>query len=172
MAKKKKTTIRVKRYVYVTKTVVKKPKQDNPTTSTATSTNIGEFAGLTFAVKLKEDGSPKVLSPNDINQNISSNWAEHQIIGRKRPKSEFIGANSRTLSMTITVDYMLGYKPHTILHKLNKFCETGKVGKFKLGTHQIGSEWKITNLSEPFEKIWKNGQLTKASAELELTSYD
>lgn len=172
MAKKRKEIIRVKRYVNVTKTVVKKPKDySSSSENKETSSIIGEFGGLKFQVKIDKNGNPNILTMSDVSQEVSSNWVDHAVIGRKFPKSEFVGANNRTFSMTVVVDRLLGYKPHSIMHKMNKFCETGQVSTLKIGSHKIGNKWKITNISEPFDRIWKNGQLTKATLTIELTTY-
>ena len=169
---KKKTVIRVKRYVTVTKTVVKKPKDHAKNKHSGSSKVIGSFADVKFQVKTTKEGKLKVLTPNDIEQTVSSNWVEHQIIGRKFPKTEFVGANIRTMTMTIVVDRMLGQNPHSVMHKLNKFCEEGGVSKLTIGSHKIGNKWKIQEMSEAFDRIYSKGQLTKATLNLTLAYYD
>lgn len=169
---KKKTVVRVKRYVTVTKTVVKKPKDHSANKTGGSSKVVGTFAGVKFQVKTDKNGKLQVLTPSDIEQTISSNWVEHPIIGRKFPKTEFVGANIRTFTMTIVVDRMLGQNPHSVMHKLNKFCEEGGVSELKIGSHKIGNKWNIQEISEAFNRIYSKGQLTKATLNLTLAYYD
>lgn len=136
---------------------------------------IGSFGGLVFRVvsMVGTDGKRvrKILSPSNINQEISGNWADHSIIGKK-PKSEFLGPDLRSLTLQIVVDVQLGYKPHAILRKINKFVEEGKVDIFVLGTHKIGTgKWKMEKASEAFNLIYNEGQLARATIDITLGEY-
>lgn len=136
---------------------------------------IGSFGGIVFRVTalMGADGKRirKILSPSDINQEIAGNWADHSIIGKK-PKSEFLGPDLRSLTFQIVVDVQLGYKPHAILKKINRFVEEGKVDIFVLGTHKIGTgKWKMEKASEAFNLIYNEGQLARATVDITLGEY-
>lgn len=171
MAKKKKTKIRVKRYVTITKTVVKSGKdtKSNKKKKTKQVNGIGTFADLKFYVKTDEDGNLQMFSPTEVSTEVAAEWQEHRIIGRKFPKMEFIGAFNRTFSMTIVVDRQFGKSPHSVIAKLNKFCETGKVSELHIGSHKIGGgNWYIQSISQAWDKIYSKGQLTRATLSLTL----
>lgn len=170
--KKKKGTVTVMRYVKVVKKVTAKASNPNNETASSSSTNIGTFGGLTFHVSFKDDGRLDILTMTDVNQEVSANWIDHVIIGRKYPKSEFIGANNRTFTMTIRLDRSLGQDPHKQLHELNEFCETGKVDELHIGGYKIGEKWKVTSLSQAWDKIYHAGQLVRATLTMTLTSYE
>lgn len=169
MAKKKKTKIRVKRYVTVTKTVVKSGKDTKSSKKKTTSNGIGSFAGLKFYVKTNKKGNLDMFSFSDASQEVSAEWQEHRIIGRKFPKMEFIGASNRTFSMTIIVDKQFGKNPISVITKLTKFCETGKVSELHIGSHKIGGgKWYIESISQSWDKIYSKGQLIRATLDLTL----
>jgi len=169
MAKKKKTKIRVKRYVTITKTVVKSGKDTKPSKKTIESNGIGSFAGLKFYVKTDKDGNLDMFSFSDASQEVSAEWQEHRIIGRKFPKMEFIGANNRSFTMTIMVDKQFGKNPMSVISSLNKFCETGKISELHIGSHKIGGgKWYIESVSQSWDKIYSKGQLTRATLDLTL----
>lgn len=170
--KKTKTKVRVKRYVTITKTVVKSGKDTKPSKKTAQSNIIGKFIDVKFQVEQDKEGNLKMLTMSDVGQEVSAEWEEHRIIGRKFPKMEFIGASQRTFTMTIVLDRQFGQNPHGMIAKLNKYCETGKVGELNIGSHKIGRKWYIQSVSQTWDTIYSKGQLTKATLNLTLGLYD
>lgn len=127
---------------------------------------IASYAGLIFLVN-----SSKVLSPKDIKQEVSGEWGDHKIIGA-RTKSEFLGPGLRQLSFDIVIDVQFGYKPHSVIKKLNQWTEKGKAGNFILGTHKIGTgKWKLEKVSQAFDLIYSAGELARASVGLTLSEY-
>lgn len=137
----------------------------------ATASVIGSFAGLEFRVNVKKDGSLDILTPADMGQEVSSNWTEHEIIGRKYPKSEFLGANNRSFNMTIVIDRLWGHSPLGTMKKLSLFCEKGKVDVLKIGSHKVGTKWKIDSISQAWNAVYHEGQLVKATVTLTLSHY-
>lgn len=170
MAKKKKKKVTVMRYVKVTKTVVKKGSQTS--TKKTASKIIGSFAGIKFNVKTDKDGFLNVMTFKDATHSVSGEWEEHRIIGRKFPKREFIGAGTRQFTMTIVVDATLGHSPHSVMAKLNKFCETGQYDELNIGAHKIGRKWTLDGMSEAYDLVYHNGQLIRATLDLTLGGYD
>lgn len=165
---KKKKPVYIKRGTYVTGTL----KAVNIGTATKkVSHNIGSFAGLTFRVKMKKDGTLNLMTPSDMSQEISASWAEHKVIGNKIPKTEFLGPNCRSFSMTIVVNRLWGHSPLSVINKLAKFCEKGKVGVLKIGSHKIGTKWKIDSISQTWDAVYHEGQLVKATLNLTLSQY-
>lgn len=172
--KKKKVTVKRGKTVTLKQGIVKK-KNPNVLLKSGGNKQIGSFGGLVFRVAglMGEDGrrKRKILSPSDINQEISGEWADHSIIGGKA-KSEFLGPGLRSLTFQIVVDVQLGYKPHAILKKINLFVEKGKVDIFVLGTHKIGTgKWKMEKASQAFNLIYNEGQLARATIDVTLSEY-
>jgi hypothetical protein len=66
---------------------------------------------------------------------------------------------------------MLGQTPHKVMKTLNKFCESGKVDELYIGKHKIGKKWKLESMSQAWDKIYSQGQLTKVTLSLTLSHY-
>ncbi len=175
MAKKKKIKVSRSKTVEL-KGVVKKSSSNElkpvaaGTTSVSSQKKIASFGGLIFQVAMT-DKNMKILAMNNIKQDVSGEWSSHSVIGGK-PKSEFTGSSNRNFDFDIIVDAQLGYKPHSIMKKLNKMVEKGKVSKLFIGTHKIGTgKWKLEKVSEEFALIYANGKLVRANITLTLSEY-
>lgn len=181
MAKKKKKKVAVSRgkNVLVTKSNVKK--KDSGSTSAMNVLvsadgkflgPLGSFAGVTFIVATQKGYKKKVLSPQNMQREVGSRWASHEVIGGDKPQMEFLGADIDTMTFTITVDVMLGYKPHAVMKKLNDFLRKGKVDYFYLGNHKLGTgRWKLEKISESFNLIYAKGELARATLDITISEY-
>ena len=174
MAKKKKKKVKVSRTKTVElKAVVKKSNSNNlkpKVVGKDSQNNIGSFGGIIFQVSLSKD-IIKMLTMNNAKQDVSGEWSNHSVIGGKS-KSEFIAPGLRSFDFDIIIDAQYGYKPHSVMKKLNKMVEKGKVSKLMIGTHKIGSgKWKLEKVSEEFGLIYQNGKLLRAKATLSLSEY-
>ncbi len=126
---------------------------------------ISSFGGINFFVTRKQ-----ALFICNMKQEVSGKWAEHEIIGRKS-KSEFLGADLRTFTFEMMVDARFGYKPHSIMKKIHRLIEKGTVDKWMVGTHKIGSKWKMISSSDAFDVVYAGGELTKATLSVTLKEY-
>lgn len=126
---------------------------------------IASFCGINFFVTREV-----ALFLSNMKQNVSGKWIEHEILGKK-PKSEFAGADLRSFSFDMMVDVRFGYKPHSIMKKVHQIIEKGKVDKLMIGTHKIGSKWKMTNASDEFDVVYAGGKVTKATITVTLKEY-
>lgn len=133
--------------------------------STTTGRVISSFCGIVFTVTRKT-----ALILGNMKQDTSGKWVEHEILGSK-PKSEFVGADLRTFSFDIMVDVRFGYKPHSVMKKIHQIVEKGKVDKLMVGTHKIGSKWKMTNASDAFDVVYSGGEVSKATINVTLKEY-
>lgn len=130
----------------------------------ATIGNLGEY--IVFSVS-----SDKVLTFNKMTQTVKGRWTNHNVIGKK-PKSEFLGADTRSLNLSIKLDVMLGVKPIKVLKTLEHAVEDGSIFPFILGGKKVGSNsWVITQMSETWDCVYSKGELIKASVSLTLQEY-
>lgn len=130
----------------------------------ATIGNLGEY--IVFSVS-----SDKVLTFNKMTQTVKGRWTNHNVIGKK-PKSEFLGADIRSLNLSIKLDVMLGVKPIKVLKTLEHAVEDGSIFPFILGGKKVGSNsWVITQMSETWDCVYSKGELIKASVSLTLQEY-
>lgn len=133
---------------------------------------IGSLGSLiTFKVNTDKKGNINVLTFNSLSQKVAGRYSTHNIIGKK-PKTEFLGPDLRTLSFNITLSAMLGVKPRTTLTKIEKAVESGEAYTFTVGTKKVGSnKWVITDISETWNEIYNKGELVEASLSLSLKEY-
>lgn len=128
---------------------------------------IGNFGKvIVFSVSNK-----KILTFEKLNQSITAKWNNHARIGNK-PKSEFLGADLRSVSFTITLHAQHGVKPRKTMEAIEKAIETGRVEKLVIGGKAVGkNKWKITNMSESWDVVLSKGELAKATLSLTLEEY-
>lgn len=141
---------------------------------------IGKFGKyLTFEVYMKppknqqgeEDISVKCLTFQDLHRNVSSRVTEHARILKKH-KTEFGGPNLSEITFTMTLSAALGVDPRKMLNQLESCVRQGKIGYFIIGSKKIGKhKYIITNVSESWGHIIKNGKLVSASVDVTMKEY-
>ncbi len=130
----------------------------------ATIGNLGKL--ITFEVS-----SDKVLTFRDMTQTVKGRWTTHAVIGKK-PVSEFLGADQRTLSLSIFLSATHGVKPRETIKTIEKSIEKGKSHKLVIGGEQVGEKkWVITDMSETWGNIISDGCLVSANLTLNLAEY-
>lgn len=118
-----------------------------------------------------EVSSDKVLTFRNMSQAISGRWTTHETINKK-PKPEFLGPGQRSISLTIFLSVNHGVKPRKTMEKIEKAVEKGTPYPLVIGGKKVGSnQWVITNMSETWNEIIKDGQLVSASLSLTLAEY-
>ena len=118
-----------------------------------------------------EVSSDKVQTFRNMTQAVSGRWATHNIIGGK-PKSEFLGPGQRKGNLTINLSVNHGVRPRKTIERIERAVENGTPFFFVIGGKKVGSnQWVITDVSETWDKIIKDGVLVSASLTLTLAEY-
>lgn len=126
--------------------------------------NLGSL--ITFEVS-----SNKVLTFKKLTKATKGRWATHELIGQK-PKSEFLGPDQGNLSLSIYISATHGVRPRATLESINDAVENGTPLTFVVGGRQIGnSQWVITDCSETWGTVIKDGKLITANVTLTLKEY-
>lgn len=133
---------------------------------------IGSLGSLiTFQVNTTRNGNLKVLTFDRLSQKVSGRYSTHNIIGDK-PKTEFLGADLRTLNFNITLSSMHGVKPRKTIETIEKAVENGTAHTFTVGGSKIGkNKWVITDISESWNTIYNKGELVEATVAISLKEY-
>ena len=130
----------------------------------ATIGNLGSL--ITFEVS-----SDKILTFDKLTRTIKGRWATHGIIGGK-PRTEFIGADLQSVSLSIKLNATHGVKPLKTLEDIEKAVERGTVMPLVIGGKKVGSNsWTITQASETWGCIYSKGELITANVSLTLQEY-
>lgn len=118
-----------------------------------------------------EVSSDKILTFRNMTQSVKGRWSTHNIIGNK-PKSEFLGPGQRGGNLTIFLSVNHGVKPRSTIEKIEKAVENGTPFSFVLGGKKVGAnQWVITDMSETWDEIIRDGVLVSASVTITLAEY-
>jgi len=118
-----------------------------------------------------EVSTDKVLTFQKMTNTISGRWTTHNPIMRKT-ESEFLGPGQRGSTLPIFLSANHGVKPRATLEKIEKAAESGEPFVFVVGGKKIGKyRWVISNVSEIWDEIIKDGHLASAHVTLTLAEY-
>ena len=111
--------------------------------------------------------SDKVLSFKDFKRTVSGRWAEHPIINEK-PKKEFQGPGSSSVTLEVVLSAYLGVSPKDTLAALEK----GKIDYLYVGGKKVGSnKMYLESINETWDEIWNKGELVRATLSLTFSEY-
>jgi hypothetical protein len=113
----------------------------------------------------------RVLTFNDFNRSISSDWATHSRMGLK-DQSEYLRPGLQTITFTITLDATLGVSPRILMERIAHWVEAGTLQVLIIGLRRVGDHrWKIKSCSEAWDIILRGGQIAQAKLNLTLEEY-
>ncbi len=126
--------------------------------------NLGSL--ITFEVS-----SDKILTFSKLTRTVKGRWNTHNVISGK-PISEFVGPDEGSIQLPIFLSVMHGISPRDTMEKIENAVENGTPLTFVVGGRKIGNyQWKITSMSETWNKVIKDGQLAEANVTLTLEEY-
>ena len=115
--------------------------------------------------------SIKLLTFKDLTFQKTAKFQHHEVIGKK-PLSEFLGQDLEKLSFSIDLYEGLIVSVKEQLEILNNYHKEGRPLEFVVGTSSFGlDKWVITDLSESYNQIYRNGAITQVSADISLEEY-
>ena len=126
--------------------------------------NLGSL--IVFEVSME-----KVLTFSKMTQSIKGRWAVHEpILGKPIP--EFLGPGQRTVSLPIHLSAMHGIRPRKTMERIERAVESGTPYPLVIGNKKVGAyQWVITDLSETWGEVVKDGILATANVVLNLAEY-
>lgn len=126
--------------------------------------NLGDL--IIFSVSYE-----RLLTFNKLNRTVKGRWASHEIIGKK-PRAEFIGPGSQSLSFPIYLTVMHGVKPRKVIEEIEEAIENGEPFDFVVGGKKIGkNKWVIESASETWDALIDDGKLVACNLNLTLSEY-
>lgn len=131
---------------------------------------VGSLGKIKFYVKSIK-GRPEILSFSGMTRESSVRYEEHPV-GGKKALLEFIAPQPDQISLTIVARTEFGVAPHDIQKQLHTCMNKGTACTFMLGGKRIGSyKWVITNLSDSYQTICRNGKVTEMHFSVTLKEY-
>lgn len=126
---------------------------------------IGSFGDIIF-----ETSTDRILTPQGIKRDISSRWNNQDVIGQK-PVSEFAGPGLDTVTFTIILDNRFGVEPKEIMDKFLSYCRSGEAYTLIIGTAIGVDKWKVTQVSQIWDIVDKDGKLVSGKVDLTFEEY-
>ena len=118
-----------------------------------------------------ETSDKRILNPQGIKKEVTGRWATHKRIGKK-PQRQFLGADTETVSFSITLDARHGVKPLKTLTKIEKMVKQGELQSLVIGGKKvIPHKVSVNSVSETYDEVWNKGELVRATAELTVEEY-
>jgi len=115
--------------------------------------------------------SNKQLTFRDMKRTSSGRWASHNILG-KRPKMEFLGPDSDSVTMEVVLDAEMGVRPRATMKLFRVACKQGEVNYLYIGGKKVcKNKMAISNVSESWDEIWSQGELKRAVLSVTFTEY-
>ena len=110
--------------------------------------------------------SSKIQTFRNYSETIGSRWVDHNVQGRM-PRSEFLGADLMTVSMTVELNATLGVNPWSVRDKLKNAVRNGTVDVLVIGGKQPAyNKFKIISAQDTFDQILNDGKISKITMNL------
>ncbi len=113
----------------------------------------------------------RILNFNEFKRTVSGRWADHPRVGKK-PKKQFLGPGSASVTFTITLNAEFGVKPRKTMRRIEKVILRGTPKKLVIGKKAVGhNKFVITDVSESWERIMDKGEVSMITCDITLEEY-
>lgn len=128
--------------------------------------SLGNFGDIIFSTSDK-----RILTFTDFSRSTSARLEEHKLIGQK-PLIEFCGPELEKVTFTINLNAANGINPEEELTKWREYCTKGSAQTLIIGSAVIGyDKFIVESVSQTYDKIYRNGFLFSAKADISLSEY-
>lgn len=118
-----------------------------------------------------EVSDEKILRFDSLTRTVKGRWASHPRVGKK-PKKQFLGPDSETIMMSITLNAEHGVKPRKTMRKIQRAIRRGRPKRVVIGKKALGkNKFVITEISETYDRVLNRGEIVKASCDIILEEY-
>lgn len=118
-----------------------------------------------------EVNSGKILNFQNFKRSVAGRWKKHAIIGKK-PRNEFAGPDASSVTMDVVLAAEHGIKPRSVIKKMEKAVEKGKIAHLYVGGKKVGTgKMLLESMSETWDEVWNGGELVKATLSLTFSEY-
>ncbi|MCM1295502.1 MAG: phage tail protein [Muribaculaceae bacterium] len=127
---------------------------------------VGSFMGQVFTVS-----QFKIITPKNIQGSAGSDWAVHELIGRKS-RSQWIGPKLRSYTMDILLRAQDGINPRKTLDLFQAIAESDKTDYFVIGGTPLSpNPFKLTSVSDAWNAVLNGGVLVECEITLNIEEY-
>lgn len=127
---------------------------------------IGALGDVVFVVS-----ADTIRTFEDFSRSTASRWAKHEIIGRK-PKLEYIGPDTDTISFKMRFDVAYGMNPRKEMDALLELARSGKAVPLVIGGKGLGvNKWVVKSVTQNWVHVDNRGNVLVGVAEVTLEEY-
>lgn len=127
---------------------------------------VGSYMGRVFTVS-----SRKIFTPNNLSGSTGSDWANHEIIGRKA-RSQWVGPKLKSYTLDILLRAQDGVSPRSTLDFFQRAAESQNVDWFIIGGRPISEHpFKLVSVSDEWDAVLGGGQLIECRVSLTIEEY-
>lgn len=127
---------------------------------------VGSYMGRVFTVS-----SRKIFTPNNLSGSTGSDWANHEIIGRKA-RSQWVGPKLKSYTLDILLRAQDGVSPRSTLDFFQRAAESRNVDWFIIGGRPISEHpFKLVSVSDEWDAVLGGGQLIECRVSLTIEEY-
>lgn len=124
----------------------------------------GSFGKYVFEINPE-----RKVTYSDLNIETEANWAEHQMLNVK-PRSEFLHAGKKNISLSIYFSIALGIIPEKELEGLRTMQDTGEYASLIIGSKNKG-KFYLNSISEEHKSFDNKGNPISIKAELSFKEF-
>lgn len=127
---------------------------------------VGSFMGRVFTVS-----SRKIFTPSNLKGSAGSDWASHDIIGRKA-RSQWVGPKLKSYTMDILLRAQDGVSPRSTLDFFQRVAESQQVDWFVIGGRPISENpFRLVSVSDEWDAVLNGGALIECKVSLTIEEY-
>ena len=127
---------------------------------------VGSYMGRVFTVSDR-----KIFTPNNLKGSAGSDWANHEIIGRKA-RSQWVGPKLKSYTLDILLRAQDGVNPRSTLQHFQNMSERNRADWFIIGGTPISENpFKITDISDEWAVVLNGGTMVECKVSLTIEEY-
>lgn len=127
---------------------------------------LGSYMGKVFTVS-----DIRVFTPKSLQGSAGSDWANHEIIGRKS-RSQWLGPKLKSYTMEILLRAQDGIDPRSTLEYFQQAAESSKVDWLVIGGKPLSpNPFKLVSVSDEWGAVLGNGALIESKVSLSIEEY-
>jgi hypothetical protein len=127
---------------------------------------VGSYMGRVFTVS-----SQRILTPSNLKGSAGSDWANHEIIGKKA-RSQWVGPKLKSYTMDLLLRSQDGVSPRSTLDYFQRAAESQMVDWFIIGGRPISDNpFKLVSVSDEWDTVLNGGTLIECRVSLNIEEY-
>ena len=127
---------------------------------------VGSYMGRVFTVS-----SQRILTPSNLKGSAGSDWANHEIIGKKA-RSQWVGPKLKKLHHGPPSALTGRRKPRSTLDYFQRAAESQMVDWFIIGGRPISDNpFKLVSVSDEWDTVLGGGALIECRVSLTIEEY-